>query len=118
MSDDDSLLEYSEIVMKMFGSEDDGFEFYNNYAYEKGFSVRKEYCEWDNGHNETTRPRKPTVALSNNRPAPQQQATWPSALCPAPLSLTCRARVSAAPRTMSPPSLETDTERQLLPNSR
>ena len=54
MSDDDSLLEYSEIVMKMFGSEDDGFEFYNNYAYEKGFSVRKEYCEWDNGHNERT----------------------------------------------------------------
>ena len=54
MSDDNSLLEYSEIVMKMFGSEDDGFEFYNNYAYEKGFSVRKEYCEWDNGHNERT----------------------------------------------------------------
>ena len=56
--------------------------------------------------------------ISNNRPAPQQQATWPSALCPAPLSLTCRAHVSAAPRTVSPPSLETDTERQLLPNSR
>ncbi|XP_066380325.1 protein FAR1-RELATED SEQUENCE 5-like [Miscanthus floridulus] len=54
MSDDDSLLEYSEIVMKIFGSEDDGFEFYNNYAYEKGFSVRKKYYEWDNGHNERT----------------------------------------------------------------
>ncbi|XP_066341426.1 protein FAR1-RELATED SEQUENCE 5-like [Miscanthus floridulus] len=54
MSDDDSLLEYSEIVMKMFGNEDDGFEFYNNYAYEKGFSVRKEYCKWDNGHNAKT----------------------------------------------------------------
>ncbi|CAN6299708.1 unnamed protein product, partial [Urochloa humidicola] len=54
MSDDDSLLEYNEIVMMMFGSEDEGFEFYNYYAYEKGFSVRKEYCEWYNGHNERT----------------------------------------------------------------
>ncbi|CAN6167136.1 unnamed protein product, partial [Urochloa humidicola] len=54
MSDDDSLLEYNEIVMMMFGNEDEGFEFYNCYAYEKGFSVRKEYCEWDNGHNERT----------------------------------------------------------------
>ena len=37
---------------------------------------------------------------------------------PAPLPLTCGARVSAGPRTVSPPSLETNTERQLLPNSR
>ncbi|CAN6348504.1 unnamed protein product, partial [Urochloa humidicola] len=46
--------EYSEIVMKMFNSEDEGYEFYNDYAYEKGFSVRKDYCEWDNDHNERT----------------------------------------------------------------
>ncbi|KAL6630579.1 hypothetical protein ACP70R_028652 [Stipagrostis hirtigluma subsp. patula] len=54
MSNDNSLLEYSEIVMKMFNSEDEGFEFYNDYAYEKGFGVRKDYCEWDSGHNEKT----------------------------------------------------------------
>jgi zinc finger SWIM domain-containing protein 3 len=47
MSDVDSLMEYNEIVMKMFNSEDEGFYFYNNYPYEKGFSVRKDYCEWD-----------------------------------------------------------------------
>jgi hypothetical protein len=29
MSDVDSLLEYNEIVMKMFNSEDEGFQFYN-----------------------------------------------------------------------------------------
>jgi hypothetical protein len=49
MSDVDSLLEYNEIVMKMLNSEDEGFHFYNNYAYEKGFSVRKDYYEWDSG---------------------------------------------------------------------
>lgn len=54
MSNDNSLLEYSEIVMKLFNSEDEGFEFYNDYAYEKGFSVRKDYCEWDSGRNEKT----------------------------------------------------------------
>jgi zinc finger SWIM domain-containing protein 3 len=47
MFDVDSLLEYNEIVMKVFNSEDEGFHFYNNYTYEKGFSVRKDYCEWD-----------------------------------------------------------------------
>jgi zinc finger SWIM domain-containing protein 3 len=47
MSDVDSLLEYNEIVMKMFNNEDEGFHFYNNYAYEKGFSVRKDNYEWD-----------------------------------------------------------------------
>jgi zinc finger SWIM domain-containing protein 3 len=54
MSNDNSLLEYSEIVTKMFNSEDDGFEFYNYYAYEKGFSVSKDYYKWDNDHNERT----------------------------------------------------------------
>jgi zinc finger SWIM domain-containing protein 3 len=52
MSNDDSLLEYNEIVMKMFNSENEGFQFYNDYAYEKGFSVRKDYCEWDRDLNE------------------------------------------------------------------
>ena len=57
--------------------------------------------------------------------AHQQQQASPAttgdvAQCPVlvPLLLTYRARVSAAPCTMSPPSLETDTERQLLPDSR
>jgi hypothetical protein len=52
MSDVDSLLEYNEIVVKMFNSEDEGFQFYKNYTYEKGFSVRKVYCEWDKDMDE------------------------------------------------------------------
>jgi zinc finger SWIM domain-containing protein 3 len=47
-------LEYDAIVRKMFGNEEEGFQFYNSYAKEKGFSVRRSYCEWDNGHNEMT----------------------------------------------------------------
>jgi zinc finger SWIM domain-containing protein 3 len=54
MSGVESLLEYDEIVRKMFGNEEEGFQFYNNYAKEKGFSVRRSYCEWDNGYNEMT----------------------------------------------------------------
>jgi zinc finger SWIM domain-containing protein 3 len=52
MADDNSVVEYNEIVMKMFNSGDEGFQFYNDYAYEKGFSVRKDYCEWDRDLNE------------------------------------------------------------------
>ena len=48
----DSLLENNEIVRKMFGSEKEGYWFYNKYARGEGFSVRKSYCEWGNGHNE------------------------------------------------------------------
>ena len=54
MSDLESLLEYNEIVKKLFATEEEGFQFYNNYGFEKGFSVRRSYCEWDNGHNEMT----------------------------------------------------------------
>jgi zinc finger SWIM domain-containing protein 3 len=36
----------------MFNSEDEGFQFYKNYTYEKGFSVRKVYCEWDKDMDE------------------------------------------------------------------
>ena len=54
MPDLESLLEYNEIVRKMFANEEEGFQFYNNCAKEKGFSVRRSYCEWDNGHNEMT----------------------------------------------------------------
>jgi zinc finger SWIM domain-containing protein 3 len=39
--------EYFDIVNKKFGSEDDRFQFYNSYALEKGFSVRRSYVEWD-----------------------------------------------------------------------
>jgi len=46
--------EYNEIVRKVFDDEEQGYKFYNNYAKEKGFSVRKDYCEWDIGHNERT----------------------------------------------------------------
>ena len=44
---DESMAEYRDIVSRMFGSEDEGFRFYNSYALEKGFSVRKGYVEWD-----------------------------------------------------------------------
>ncbi|CAD6245508.1 unnamed protein product [Miscanthus lutarioriparius] len=54
MSDLESLLEYNEIVKKLFATEEEeGFQFYNNYGLRK-FSVRRSYCEWDNGHNEMT----------------------------------------------------------------
>ena len=43
----DCLDVYVNIVSRMFHSEDEGFEFYNKYALEKGFSVRKGYVEWD-----------------------------------------------------------------------
>ena len=33
---------------KLFASEDEGFEFYNKYAFDKGFSVRKSYMEFWN----------------------------------------------------------------------
>ncbi|KAJ1256379.1 hypothetical protein BS78_05G166900 [Paspalum vaginatum] len=48
----ESLSEYYDIVRKMFGSEDEGFMFYNKYALEKGFSVRRSYVEWDNASQE------------------------------------------------------------------
>ncbi|CAO2149169.1 unnamed protein product, partial [Urochloa humidicola] len=66
MSNENSLLEYTEIVMKMFNSEDEGFEFYNDYAYEKGFSVRKDYCKWDSDHNERTLIRSRVIWLLIN----------------------------------------------------
>ena len=47
-------LEYNEIVRKVFHDEEQGYEFYNNYVKGKGFSIRKDYCEWDIGHNERT----------------------------------------------------------------
>ena len=37
--------EYRDIVNRTFASEDNGFQFYNSYALEKGFSVRKNYVE-------------------------------------------------------------------------
>jgi len=50
----ESLAEYNEIVRKMFANEEEGFQFYNKYGREKGFSVRRSYVEWDSGHNELT----------------------------------------------------------------
>lgn len=44
---DESMFEYLNVVSKMFDSEVEGYEFYNKYALEKGFSVRKSYVEWD-----------------------------------------------------------------------
>ena len=50
----ESLLEYNEIVRKMFANENEGFQFYNTYALGKGFSVRKSYVEWNSEHTELT----------------------------------------------------------------
>ncbi|XP_037483621.1 protein FAR1-RELATED SEQUENCE 5-like [Triticum dicoccoides] len=41
------MAEYDDVVSRMFDSEEEGFKFYNKYALEKGFSVRKGYVEWD-----------------------------------------------------------------------
>ena len=49
-----SLLEYNEVVRKMLSNEEKIIQFYNNYAKQKGFSVRRSYYEWHNGHNEMT----------------------------------------------------------------
>ena len=54
MADLESLLEYNQIVNQMFNSEVQGFQFYNAYALNKGFSVRMSYAEWDASHNELT----------------------------------------------------------------
>jgi len=43
MVDLESLLEYSQIVSRLFASEDEGFQFYNAYGLKKGFSVRRSY---------------------------------------------------------------------------
>lgn len=47
MSDvsDECMFEYHYVLRKTFDSEDEGCEFYNKYALEKGFSVRKSYVE-------------------------------------------------------------------------
>lgn len=37
----DEIQEYYMVVSQTFGSEEEGFEFYNGYAKAKGFSVRK-----------------------------------------------------------------------------
>uniref|UniRef100_A0A453GV99 Uncharacterized protein n=1 Tax=Aegilops tauschii subsp. strangulata TaxID=200361 RepID=A0A453GV99_AEGTS len=44
---DECMAEYDDIVIRMFDREEEGFEFCNKYALEKGFSVRKGYVEWD-----------------------------------------------------------------------
>ena len=47
-------LEYNLVISKVFDDEEQGYQFYNNYAKGKGFTVRRDYCEWDIGHNERT----------------------------------------------------------------
>jgi len=54
MADLENLMEYSEIVSKMFADGDEGYQFYNAYALGKGFSVRKSYVEWNSDHTEIT----------------------------------------------------------------
>ena len=47
-------LEYNDIVRTVFDDEEQAYQFYNKYALGKGFSIRKDYCEWDKGHNGRT----------------------------------------------------------------
>ena len=54
MADLENLMEYNEIISKMFADEDEGYLFYNAYALSKGFSVRKSYVEWNSEHTELT----------------------------------------------------------------
>ncbi|KAI4987323.1 hypothetical protein ZWY2020_020123 [Hordeum vulgare] len=48
---DEFLFEYLDVVGKMFDSGAEGYAFYDKYALEKGFSVRKSYIEWDRSNN-------------------------------------------------------------------
>jgi zinc finger SWIM domain-containing protein 3 len=48
----DESSECRAIVMKTFASEDEGYQFYNKYALEKGFNVRRSYVEWDGANKE------------------------------------------------------------------
>ena len=41
----EALLDYDEIVKKSFSSEKECYKFYNSYALDKGFTVRKCYVE-------------------------------------------------------------------------
>ena len=43
----EDLEEYNLIVLKEFGSEEEGFRFYNSYTEGKGFSVRKDIVKRD-----------------------------------------------------------------------
>jgi zinc finger SWIM domain-containing protein 3 len=76
--------EFRRVVSKTFGSEDEGYQFYNEYAKVKGFSVRKEdvkylsgtstrfrrlYTCWKEGHRtlanfERTEPKRTPKALT------------------------------------------------------
>ena len=54
VADLESLLEYNEIVRKIFVNVDEGFQFCNTYTFDIGFSVRKSYVEWNSERNELT----------------------------------------------------------------
>jgi hypothetical protein len=49
---EDDLLDYHEIVSKTFSGENEGHQFYNDYAAIKGFSVSKCYLQRDKTTNE------------------------------------------------------------------
>lgn len=51
----EELLEYQQIVSKTFNSEDEGIHFYNKYAWDNGFSIRKSYAERRNAAKEVKR---------------------------------------------------------------
>jgi zinc finger SWIM domain-containing protein 3 len=49
---DESKEENRDIASKTFTSAADGYQFYNRYALEKGFSMRRNYVEWDGANKE------------------------------------------------------------------
>lgn len=52
VGDDIDADEYLEIANMTFATEDEGFQYYNKYVLRKGFSVRREYVEWDGANEE------------------------------------------------------------------
>jgi len=44
---EEALLNYHQIVNKTFRSEEEGYEFYNSYTLDRGFTVRRCYVERD-----------------------------------------------------------------------
>ncbi|OEL32893.1 hypothetical protein BAE44_0006087, partial [Dichanthelium oligosanthes] len=48
----DEIAEYYSVANQTFTKEEDFFEFYNSYAYHKGFSVRKDRVRYKPGTDE------------------------------------------------------------------
>jgi hypothetical protein len=43
----EEITEYESVITKEFRSEDEGYKFYNDYAWSKGFSIRKDNVRYN-----------------------------------------------------------------------